>query len=302
MKNQVKSALLAKRNIIFVGPPGVGKTTLARSIAALLGDVELSDDAFRTVPVQNQKTRVFTGEQRFIRVQGSPDLTSEDLLGDIDPIKALEFGPTSIEAFSPGKIFRANNGILFFDEVNRCSSKLQNALLQALQEKIVTIGSYDVDFSADFLFIGTMNPSDNSTEELSSVFLDRFDLIYLTYPESEDDETDIVSAQAHISSHTDKDIIRFCVRFVRSLRSHEHVEEAPGVRASIGLVERASAFARIHSRSTETKDVFSVVESVLAHRLRLKPSVRYNMTTEEFVRGIFERFLQQEKRRLGGEG
>ncbi|RME32014.1 MoxR family ATPase, partial [Candidatus Woesearchaeota archaeon] len=117
-KQALKSALLARRNTILVGPPGVGKTTLAKNVAAVLGDVP------------------------FVRVQGSPDLTAEDLIGDIDPAKALTHGPTSIEAFAKGKIFRADGGILFFDEINRCSEKLQNALLQVLEERSVTVGTY----------------------------------------------------------------------------------------------------------------------------------------------------------------
>jgi len=153
VKKQLKSAVIAKRNVIIVGPPGVGKTTIAKGIAKALP------------------------ENIFIRVQGSPDLSAEDLIGDIDPAKALEFGPQSKEAFSPGKLFKADGGVLFFDEVNRCSEKLQNALLQALEEKRVTIGSYDVDVPTNFLFIGTMNPEDSSTEKLSDVFLDRFDLV-----------------------------------------------------------------------------------------------------------------------------
>src|SRR3989338_8616612 len=68
-KQSVKSALLSDRHIILVGPPGIGKTTLAKNIAKTLG----------------KKTP-------FVRIQGSPDLTVEDLLGDIDPIKALKYG------------------------------------------------------------------------------------------------------------------------------------------------------------------------------------------------------------------
>src|SRR3990167_7726600 len=83
VKQAVKSALLSDRHIILVGPPGIGKTTLAKNIAKLLG----------------KKTP-------FVRVQGSPDLTVEDLLGDIDPVKALKYGPLSIEAFTKGKIFK----------------------------------------------------------------------------------------------------------------------------------------------------------------------------------------------------
>ena len=54
---------------------------------------------------------------------------------------------------------------------------MQNALLQVLEEGKATIGSYDVDIDASFIFVGTMNPEDSSTEKLSDVFIDRFDFI-----------------------------------------------------------------------------------------------------------------------------
>ena len=277
-KQAIKSALIMNRHIIIVGPPGIGKTTIAKNLAKLLPSIDVG------------------GEKRFVRIQGSPDLTVEDLLGDIDPIKALKFGPLSLEAFTPGKIFKANNGILFFDELNRCPEKLQNALLQVLEEGKATIGSYDIDFDVDFIFISTMNPEDSSTEKLSDVLLDRFDIVYMDYPETNEIEKKIVVMKGKKAANVSDELLDLIIYFVRLLRNDEKLEKKPSVRASIGLYERSQSNALLKGRkNVQFEDIKEVIVSVLSHRIRLKPSVRYLETVEDYLKEQFHKNIEASK-------
>jgi len=307
VKKQLKSALLLGRHMVLVGNPGMGKTTLVKNVADILESQTLNDCPFHCNPEHpicpsctSKKasskaipTKTYNGSDLFIRVQGSPDLTVEDLMGDIDPIRAIEFGPLSPQAFTPGKIFKANNGILFFDEINRCSQRLQNALLQVLEEKRVTIGNFDLDIPVNFVFIGTMNPDDTNTEPLSDVLLDRFDLIYVHYPEKQSEEEEIVKLRGKTVLPIPDKLFSNMILFLRNLRKNPNLEKVPSVRASIGLYERSQAIALLN-KHTQVKplDIMEAITSVLAHRIKLKPSLAYTTNSLDYLKSEFTQFCE----------
>ncbi len=304
-KKQLLSALIMQRNVIIIGPPGIGKTTLAKNVSKLLPEITVNDCNYNCLPdlplcpkcrSSKVNTKKIKGIQRFIRIQGSPDLTVEDLIGDIDPLKALKFGSLSIEAFTPGKIFKANNGVLFFDEINRCPEKLQNSLLQVLEENKATIGSYDIELPANFIFIGTMNPEDFAgTEKLSEVFLDRFDIIYIGYPETLAIEEEITLTKSKILKEIEfpNSLLKKYLLFIRVLRQSKDLERAPSVRASIGVYERAQSNALINKRKKVNEDdIKDALISVIAHRIRLKPSVKFVMKVEDFIEKEYKNFIE----------
>ena len=159
-KLEILAVLAAGRNLLLEGPVGSGKTLLGESIAAALPPIRLAGCHFNCLPGEAacpqcraglvaSGERELSGPERFVRVQGSPDLFPEDLVGDVDPAAALAHGALDPRAFRPGRLVRAHRKLCFVDEVNRLSERLQNLFLELLAERALTIGGYEAPFPVD---------------------------------------------------------------------------------------------------------------------------------------------------------
>src|SRR5690606_3792840 len=140
------------------------------------------------------------------------------------------------------------------------------------------------------------NPHDASTEELSHVFLDRFDLVTVSYPQKVEEETHILKQYGtQLPVQVDEQVLHFIVKFIHKIRASDKVEQAPSVRATLGLYERAQANALLNKRSKVIyKDVYASIVSVLPHRLTLKPSIKYIVNAQRFVQEQLRQFSAEQ--------
>jgi MoxR-like ATPase len=250
-------AMLARGHALLEGVPGVAKTTLVKAFATALGCTAR-------------------------RIQFTPDLLPADITGTyvLSPREGTF-------ALRPGPVF-AN--VVLADEINRAPAKTQSALLEAMQERQVTIEGDRYELPAPFLVLATQNPIDlEGTYPLPEAQIDRFLVhVAMTYPTARDeahmlkthgfaapstqavlDARDVVQLQAIASRvYIEDDLLDFAVGLTTFTRSHPRVALGASPRATLGLVQAAKATALMSGRPfVAPDDLRAVAPSVLAHRL-----------------------------------
>lgn len=261
--NMMLIALLTRGHVLLEGVPGVAKTTLVKAFSDVLGC------AMR-------------------RVQFTPDLLPQDITGTyvLDP----KSGSFSLRS---GPIF-AN--VVLADEINRAPAKTQSALLEAMQERQVTIEGDRYDLPSPFLVLATQNPIDlEGTFPLPEAQIDRFLVhIELGYP-SQRDEVAMLAAHGVVAPqprklldedqclqlqsvaarvHVEEDLLDYATALSRFTRQHPKVVLGCSPRASLGLVRAAKSHAVLQARPYATPDdMRAVAPAVLAHRLIVVPEL-----------------------------
>ncbi|RME77405.1 MoxR family ATPase [Candidatus Woesearchaeota archaeon] len=281
---QILIAILTDSNALLESYPGLGKTTMIKTLAQVL-DLD------------------------FARIQSTPDLMPSDITGTY--IIEESHGKKSFK-FQKGPIF-AN--IILADEINRATPKTQAALLEAMQEKQVTVGNQTFALDRPFFVLATQNPIDQEgTYPLPEAQTDRFLLkILVEYPKLQE-ELSIVeqysavlkNAQVHkmLKKETlialqkltrqvlvSDDIKKAVVQLVARTREYKDaIEFGASPRASIGLILAAKARALLHGRSyVSGEDVKVMALPVLRHRILLSfKAVRAGKTPDDVIRELIK--------------
>jgi MoxR-like ATPase len=256
-------ALLCQGHVLIEDVPGTGKTMLARAIAVSLG---LS----------------------FKRVQCTPDLLPNDITG----VNVFNQQTQSFE-FRPGPVFV---NVLLSDEINRATPRAQAALLEAMQERQVTVDGVTRPLPAPFLVLATQNPIEyEGTFPLPEAQLDRFLMrLSLGYPDERDEAQMLRNlnrqhpietlgavvdgvqlptlAEAVSDVHVDETLEKYILALVGATRTHPDLALGASPRGSLALRKTAQALAAVRGRDyVLPDDVKALTPLTLAHRLILKP-------------------------------
>ena len=273
--SKVMMAMLAKGNVLLEDVPGVGKTTMALAFARAMGlDTK--------------------------RVQFTPDTLPSDIIGF--SVYDKETGELS---YKEGAIV---TNLLLADEINRTSSKTQAALLEAMEEKKVTVDGVTRVLPDPFIVLATENPTGSAgTQMLPNSQLDRFMVkLSIGYPDVESQAE--ILADRHTENPVDKveqvvsdeelkemiqkanevyiakSVYEYIAKLVQKTREHEMVSLGVSPRGALSLCQMAKAYAFVNSRDFVTPDdIRAVFADVCGHRLMLNSKARLNELSAENI-------------------
>ena len=261
------AALAASRHVLLEGPPGTGKSTILREVAAAAG----------------------TG---FVFVEGNAELTPARLAGQFDPSRVLEDGYAP-DVFVDGPLVEAlrNGSLLYVEELNRVPEETVNLLITVMSEGELTLPRLETIPAADgFRLVAAMNPFDNiGTARVSGAVYDRMCRIAMGY-QSLDDESDIVVRN---TTADDRILRRRAVAITRGTRTHPDVRVGSSVRGAIDLVEVAHSLAAMRSFDVVDPTVgLDAALTALSGRIRLHEGG--SSTPESVITELWEAVLARE--------
>ena len=282
---QTMIAMLCNGNALLEGFPGLAKTLAIRTLSQIM-------------------------DLKFSRIQNTPDLMPSDITGTYI---IEETGGKRNFKFQPGPIF-AN--VVLADEINRATPKTQSALLEAMQEKQVTVGNTTYKLDQPFFVLATQNPIEQEgTYPLPEAQADRFLLkINVDYPTKEEEsrivdrfaseekavrlrvmlnKTNLLTMQQRVRMvPIANDLKRRVLDIISSTRENQNViQYGASPRASIGLILAAKGRALINGRNHVTKeDIDTMAYPILRHRILLNfEAERKGMTTDDAIKILLQK-------------